>query len=131
MIDWVCVLLDGVGVFYWCTTYELVYTSVEVAVACGVSLHSGAKVLVFKVGDRFLLVVLLVDLSFDSVALRMVFGICKIRFVSKEELFEIIGFMFGVVLLFGSLFGLEIVCDTGLVDNDFINFNVGSYIELL
>ena len=131
MIDRVCALLEGAGVSYRRTTHEPVYTSAEAAAARGVSLRSGAKALVLKAGDRFLLAVLPADLSLDSAALRTALGTRKIRFASKEELLEITGLTPGAVPPFGSLFGLETVCDTGLADNDSINFNAGSHTESL
>lgn len=131
MINRVCALLDEGGISYRRTSHKPVYTSAEAAAVRGVSLHSGAKALVLKAGDHFLLVVLPGDLSLDSAALRTVLGTRKTRFASKEELLEITGLTPGAVPPFGSLFGLETVCDTGLADNESINFNAGSHTDSL
>ena len=131
MIERVCALLDEAGISYRRTSHEPVYTSAEAAAVRGVSLHSGAKALVLKAGERFLLAVLPADRNLDSAALRTVLGTRKTRFASKDELLEITGLTPGAVPPFGSLFELETVCDTGLAENESINFNAGSHTESL
>ena len=107
--------------------HAAVRTSEEAAAVRGAPLHSGAKALVLKAADRFLLAVLPADCSLDSKALRGVAGTRRIRFANREELLELTGLTPGAVPPFGSLFGLDTVCDCKLADNRQINFNAGSH----
>lgn len=74
-----------------------------------------------------MLAVLPADCSLDSRALRGVAGTRRIRFANREELLELTGLTPGAVPPFGSLFGMETVCDPKLADNGQINFNAGSH----
>jgi Ala-tRNA(Pro) deacylase len=119
--------LDAAHIAYQKSEHEAVYTSAEAAAIRGVSLHSGAKALIIKGGDSFLMVVLPADLSLDSAALREVLGTRRIRFADKEEVLSITGLTPGSIPPFGSLFDLKTYCDERLADNDRINFNAGSH----
>lgn len=119
--------LDRCAIDYQLTEHAPVYTSAEAAAIRGVSLHSGAKALVVKGGDAFLMVVLPADLSLDSSALRGVLGTKRIRFADKEEVLKITALTPGSIPPFGSLFDLPTYCDEGLADNQRINFNAGSH----
>ena len=107
--------------------HAAVHTSEEAAAVRGAPLHSGAKALVLKAADRFLLAVLPADCSLDSRALRGVAGTRRIRFANRDELLALTGLTPGAVPPFGSLFGLDTVCDRKLADNRQINFNAGSH----
>lgn len=119
--------LRQAGVAFTESEHAAVRTSEEAAAVRGAPLHSGAKALVLKSGDRFLLAVLPADRALDSRALRAAAGSRRIRFASREELLELTGLTPGAVPPFGSLFGMETVCDPGLADNRLINFNAGSH----
>lgn len=131
MIERVRALLDEAGITYRHTSHDPVYTSAEAAAVRGVSLHSGAKALVLKAGEGFVLAVLPADTSLDSGALRAALATRKIRFATKDELLEVTGLTLGAVPPFGSLFGIDTVCDSGLADNESINFNAGSQTDSL
>jgi len=119
--------LDHRQIPYRKTEHAPVYTSAEAAAIRGVSLHSGAKALILKAGESFLMVVLPADLSLDSAAARDVLETRKIRFADKEEVLQITGLTPGSIPPFGSLFGLRTFCDDRLADNAQINFNAGSH----
>ena len=119
--------LRQAGVAFAESEHAAVRTSEEAAAVRGAPLRSGAKALVLKSGDRFLVAVLPADRALDSRALRAAAGSRRIRFASREELLELTGLTPGAVPPFGSLFGMETVCDPGLADNRLINFNAGSH----
>ena len=119
--------LEGGGITYQKTQHAAVYTSAEAAAVRGVSLNSGAKALIIKGGDAFLMVVLPADLSLDSASLRNVLGTKRIRFADKEEVLKITGLTPGSIPPFGSLFKLPTYCDERLAVNERINFNAGSH----
>jgi Ala-tRNA(Pro) deacylase len=127
MLQKLAAALDGRGIAYQMTEHAAVFTSSEAAAVRRVSLHSGAKALVIKGGDAFLMVVLPADLSLDSTALRGVLGTKRIRFADKDEVLSITGLTPGSIPPFGSLFGLPTYCDERLADNERINFNAGSH----
>lgn len=119
--------LDAAGVRYGKTEHAPVYTSAEAAAIRGVSLHSGAKALILKCGETFLMVVLPADMSLDSAALREVVNTKRIRFADKDEVLSITSLAPGSIPPFGSLFQVATYCDERLADNERINFNAGSH----
>ncbi len=121
--------LNKAGVEFLHTRHEPVYTSAEAASVRGVSLHSGAKALILKVNDDFLMAVLPADLALDSHAFRKHLRSRRLRFATKEEVLRITGLTPGSIPPFGSLFDLATYCDERLADNDRINFNAGSHAD--
>lgn len=119
--------LSKAGIPYTCLHHRPVYTSTEAAEVRGVPLHSGAKALILKGEDRFLMAVIPADLALDSNGVRKLLGSKRLRFATKEEVLEITGLTPGSIPPFGSLFGLPTICDERLVENERINFNAGSH----
>ncbi len=107
--------------------HEPVYTSEQAAAIRGVSLASGAKALVIKSGDRFVLAVVPADRKLDSRKARGALGAKGLRFASREEVQAITGLQPGALPPFGSLFALPTYCDPALADNSMINFNAGDH----
>lgn len=123
--------LTDAGVVFQHTHHEPVYTSAEAARVRGSTLRSGAKALIVKGGDTFLMVVLPANLSLDSNALRKHLRVKRLRFATKEEVLTITGLTPGSIPPFGSLFDLATICDERLGENEQINFNAGSHTESL
>jgi len=107
--------------------HEPVYTSQQAAAVRGTSLASGAKALICKGGDRFVMFVMPADLKLDSKAVRRQLGWRKLRFASREEVLEMTGLEPGSIPPFGSLFELSTLCDSRLGENETINFNAGDH----
>ena len=99
----------------------------EAAAVRGTALHSGAKSLLLKGHDTFVMAVMPADLSLAGVALRRVLGWKRLRFAYEEETLQLTGLTPGSIPPFGSLFGLPTLCDERLADNERINFNAGSH----
>ena len=108
-----------------------VYTSAEAAEVRGSTLHSGAKALIMKTDDKYLMAVIPADLALDNAALRALVGSKHLRFATKEELLEWTGLTPGSVPPFGSLFNMPTICDDRLAENVEINFNAGSHTQSL
>ena len=123
--------LDAAGVTYRHFEHEPVYTSEQAAHVRGTDPHSGAKALVLKGDDGFVLAVIPADLELDGPAFRKHIGSRKLRFATRDELFQLTGLTPGAVPPFGSLFGLSTLSDERLAENEFINFNAGSHSESL
>jgi Ala-tRNA(Pro) deacylase len=119
--------LSRAGVTFSVLRHEPVFTSQQAAAMRGTPLASGAKALVVKAGDRFVLLVLPADRKLDSRKGRDALGVKALRFASREEVQELTGLQPGSIPPFGSLFGLPTFCDPALADNSSINFNAGEH----
>lgn len=104
-----------------------VYTSEAAAQVRGTPLASGAKALVCKADDRFVMVVLPADRKLASKLTRQTLGIKSLRFASREEVEQLTGLTPGSIPPFGSLFGLPTCCDQNLSAQERINFNAGDH----
>jgi Ala-tRNA(Pro) deacylase len=120
-------LLNRHGIAFQVLRHEPVYTSEEAARIRGTPLASGAKALVCKGGDHFVMFVVPADRRLDSHAVRRAQGWRKLRFATREEVLELTGLAPGSIPPFGSLFGLPTLCDGRLGDNKVINFNAGDH----
>src|SRR5437588_444635 len=119
--------LQRAGVPFTVLRHEPVYTSEQAAAVRGSALSSGAKALVVKAGERFVLLILPADRKLDSKKARDAFGVKGLRFASKEEVEQLTGLQPGSIPPFGSLFNLPTYCDPALADNPSINFNAGDH----
>jgi Ala-tRNA(Pro) deacylase len=127
VFDRVQELLGRHGVSFQVLRHEPVYTSQQAADVRGTSLASGAKALVCKGDDRFVMFVLPADLKLDSKAVRRVRGWKKLRFADSQEVLQLTALEPGSIPPFGSLFGLPTLCDVRLGNNETINFNAGNH----
>jgi Ala-tRNA(Pro) deacylase len=107
--------------------HEPVYTSEEAARIRGVPLASGAKALVCKADEQFLMFVLPADRRLANRQIRSEYGFRKLRFATQQEVLDITGLLPGSIPPFGSLFGLATWCDQRLADQPQINFNAGDH----
>ena len=120
-------LLAQHGVACDVVRHEPVYTSEEAARVRGTPLASGAKALVCKGDDDFVLFALPADRKLASKAVRRARGWRKLRFASRDEVAERTGLAPGSIPPFGSLFGLPTLCDSRLSEHETINFNAGDH----
>jgi prolyl-tRNA editing enzyme YbaK/EbsC (Cys-tRNA(Pro) deacylase) len=106
--------------------HEAVRTSAEAAHVRGTSLEQGAKALVFKAGDRVLLLVLPANLRVDTHGFRRALGVRSLSMIGADDLLEQFGLEVGAVPPFGHLLGLTTYVDRRLIDQPRIAFNAGS-----
>lgn len=119
--------LDAEGVQYRYVEHGPTRTSEESAAARGESLEIGAKALLLKADEMFVLVVLSAALKLRSNALRKHIGASRLRFATTEELFEWTGLPSGAVPPFGApIFDLPIYIDRSVTRNEKAAFNAGS-----
>lgn len=119
--------LDAEGVGYRYVEHEPTRTSEESAAARGEPLEIGAKALVLKADETFVLVVLSAARKLDSNTLRKSLGARKLRFATTEELFELAGVPPGAVPPFGPpILDLPLHIDRSVTRNDKTAFNAGS-----
>lgn len=125
VFDRLTALLDGAHVPYAVTHHAPVRTSEEAAQIRGTSLASGAKALVCRAGEWFVLFVMPADRRLDSAAVRRTLGIRSLRFATAEEVAQLTGLPPGAIPPFGGLFALPTYCDQALAGEPTINFNAG------
>ncbi|MCP4249231.1 MAG: hypothetical protein GY778_19480 [bacterium] len=119
--------LTRAGIEFSTLQHRPVYTSAEAAAVRGVDLHSGAKALVIKAGQDFVMIVMPADLSLDSKATKNALGCKSIRFAKPDEVYAITQLEPGAIPPFGGLFGLKTYCDERLAESTRINFNAGAH----
>jgi Ala-tRNA(Pro) deacylase len=120
-------LLNQRGVVFTVLRHAPVDTSEQAAQVRGTSLSSGAKALICKCGDAFVMFVLPADRKLNSRAVRRAKGWRNLRFATGEEVMEMTGLTSGAIPPFGSLFGFPTLCDERLSENELINFNAGDH----
>lgn len=118
----------------WYETFEHtpVRTSEEAAkIRTGYTLHQGAKAMIVRIKKtesekKFVMLVLPADLRFDNDKVKRLFGAKDIRFATEQEVLDLTnGVQVGGVPPFGNLFGLEVIADPRLFENEKIVFNAG------
>jgi len=105
--------------------HEPVYTSEQAAKVRGISISQGAKSLLLKCGDDFILVVLPGDRKVDSKKLKSLLKVKDLRFALLNEVKDKMGCEIGACYPFGNLIGLPTYVDNALSKNDIISFNPG------
>lgn len=112
--------------------HEAVRTSEEAAkLRPGYTLQQGAKAIIIRAkipnqGKKFLMLVMPADQKFDSAKVKKLTGAKDLRFATEAEVEEITdGVKPGGVPPFGNLFGLEVISDFTLYQNEKIIFNAG------
>jgi Ala-tRNA(Pro) deacylase len=118
----------------WFETFEHapVRTSLEASkLRTGYTMHQGAKAIIARVkepgkGKRFAMFVFPGDKKFDPTKIKTQFGLNDIRFATEDEVKVITdGVLPGGVPPFGNLFGLEVILDNEVLENEKIVFNAG------
>jgi len=127
VFDRVCQLLKSKGIEFDVLRHAPVFTSEEAAAVRGTPLASGAKALICKADERFVMIVLPADRKLASKAVRKNQNVKSLRFASREEVEPLTGLAPGSIPHFGSLFGLPTWCDQRLGEHERINFNAGDH----
>lgn len=107
------------------TEHEPVYTCEQAAKVRGISISQGAKSLLIKCENDFILVVLPGDRKLDSKKLKNLLHVKDLRFALPEEVKDKMGCEIGACYLFGNLVGLPVYVDNSSSKNDIISFNPG------
>lgn len=115
------------GIAFTKFEHEPVTTSDEAAGARGSRLEQGAKALIVKAGGQYYHLIISAAKRVDNSKLRKLLGTRKVRFARTEELLELTGCQPGAVPPFGNLFGLPVLMDDALLEEDTVYFNCGSH----
>jgi Ala-tRNA(Pro) deacylase len=120
-------LLVGKSIPHSVLRHSPVFTSEEAAAVRGTPLASGAKALICKLDELFVMIVLPADRKLASKAVRKAANAKSLRFASREEVAELTDLAPGSIPPFGSLFNLPTWCDKRLGEQQQINFNAGDH----
>ena len=123
-------LLETNHCWYETFQHEPVRTSEEAAkTRPGYTLHQGAKAMIVKIKSaqsRFVMLVLPADMRFDNGKVKSFLAGKELRFATEQEIGNLTGGVQpGAVPPFGNLFGLEVVADPVLFENEKVVFNAG------
>ena len=119
-------LLDASNIEYHLTEHAHVRTSEEAARIRGVDMRTGAKAMVLKSKDTYLLCVLPADRRINWKKIKQVTGLKEIRFATEEEAEKVTTVKMGSVPPFGNVLGLQTLYDKAILETDSVNFNPGS-----
>jgi Ala-tRNA(Pro) deacylase len=121
-------LLQSHEVAFRETEHAPTHTSAESAAVRKQDLSLGAKALLLRVDDDFALFVLRADRRLDSGAIKKQLGVKRLRFATREELFELTSLVPGAVPPFGEpILPFALYADKSLLnDGTGIAFNAGS-----
>ena len=122
-------LLRAENVEFRLTHHAAVTTSADAAGVRGAELRSGAKAMLVKGKNGFVLAVLAADRKVDWKLLAPLVGGKGARFANDEELREATGLTKGALPPFGVLFGLRTIYDRSLLEVETVNFNAGTHTD--
>ena len=127
VLDAIRAALEGEGAVWRELEHEPTRTSEDSARARGEPLQIGAKALLVKADERFVLLVLSAARKLDSRKLRAALGVRKTRFATADELLEQTGLVPGGVPPFGEpVLPFPLYVDRSVLENDRVAFNAGS-----
>jgi Ala-tRNA(Pro) deacylase len=128
ILQQICETLQQEGCLFRQVEHPPTFTSEESAQARGEPLGVGAKAIVARIDDQFGLFVLPADQKLASAAIKRELKVKKIRFATKDELFDLTGLVPGSVPPFGRpILPLELFADDSVGQQyDKIAFNAGS-----
>ena len=127
VFDSICTLLDQHAICYQITEHDATHTSEQSAAARGDDLRIGGKALVIKADKAFHLCVIPADRKLDSKRAKIALACRKIRFATRDELFDLTGLVPGSIPPFGDpILTLPLSVDRTLTENSRIAFNAGS-----
>jgi Ala-tRNA(Pro) deacylase len=117
--------LDENNISYEYKEHEEVRTSEEAAKARGEDIKIGAKAMILKADDKFIMFVLSAAKKIDSRRVKEILGVKSLRFATPEEVERLTGCIPGGVPPFANIFGLELIVDKTIPENEFMAFNAG------
>ncbi|HXQ92724.1 MAG TPA: YbaK/EbsC family protein [Nitrososphaerales archaeon] len=114
-------------VVYTLFEHQPVYTSDEASKVRNVELKTGVKAMLVrsKDGGKFLLADIAADRRIDFPKLESLAKARHLRFATREEVLAATKCESGSVHPLGRLFGIETFLDNSVLENEYVNFNIG------
>ena len=117
--------LDENHISYEYKEHEEVRTSEEAAQVRGEDIRIGAKAMILKADDKFIMFVLSAAKKINSRRVKEILGVKSLRFATPEEVEKLTGCIPGGVPPFANVFGLDLIVDKTIPMNEFMAFNAG------
>lgn len=117
--------LDEKSVSYEFKEHEEVRTSEEAARARGEDIRIGAKAMILKCDEKFVMLILSAAKKIDSKKVKRLLSCGSLRFATPDEVTQLTGCLPGGVPPFAGIFGLELLVDKSILENEFMAFNAG------
>jgi Ala-tRNA(Pro) deacylase len=115
------------NIAYSLINHKPTFTSEESAAVRNEPIENGAKALLLKADDTFLLVVMSAAKQLDSKKAKVALSAKKIRFATKDELLELTGLVPGSVPPFGEpILPFLLFIDDSILNLERVAFNAGS-----
>lgn len=118
-------LLDRMDAEYDVIEHAPVVTSKQAEAVTGHHASMGAKSIVFKLNDTFLLCVVRGNNMADFTKLRRISGSRKARLATPDEVLSVMGVRIGACYPFGAIAGIDMVVDETLAENEKVTFSPG------
>lgn len=119
-------LLDKHKLSYEIKHHPPTRTSEDSAKFRNEQLKIGAKALLVKGKDEFVLCILPADRKLETKSLKKILNSKHLRFATVEELKEMTGLVPGGIPPFGGIFGIRMIVDSKLFEEEWMAFNAGS-----
>lgn len=126
LFDDICSLLNQHGVVYEIKQHPPTRTSEESAQHRGEPLKIGAKALLLKTDNYFLLTVIPANRKLDMKKVRTAHPTKNLRLATPEELWSVAHCEKGAVPPFGPLMNIIMAVDQRLFEEEYMAFNAGS-----
>jgi Ala-tRNA(Pro) deacylase len=119
-------LLDSKNIEYTISEHEPVFTSEQAAKVRGVDLKTGVKALVLKTKEgNFILGLVAADKKIDLKKLAEIANTKDLELAKPEEVLKLTNCKVGSVHPFGILHNLPTYLDISVLENEYVNFNIG------
>ena len=120
-------LFKSKGVEYTLFEHQPVYTSEEASKVRNVELKTGVKAMLIKSkdGGNYLLADIAADRRIDFPKLESLTKAKHFRFATRDEVLAATKCEPGSVHPLGHLFGIETYLDNSVLENEYVNFNIG------
>jgi Ala-tRNA(Pro) deacylase len=124
--------LDGNKIKYVTITHSTAYTAQETAVSAHIPGKGLAKTVILKSDGKMIMAVLPASRKLDLSLLREAVGARKVELANEAEFKDKFPECdIGAMPPFGNLYGMDVIAERILAENEEIAFNAGSHTELV
>ena len=124
--------LNSKNIKYVTISHSTAYTANEIAASAHIPGKELAKTVMVKIDGKMTMSVLPASYKVDFDLLQEASGASKVELASEQEFEDMFpGCEIGAMPPFGNLYGMEVLVDKSLCEDEEIAFNAGSHTELI
>ncbi len=124
--------LDSKNTKYVTISHSTAYTANEIAASAHIPGKELAKTVMVKIDGKMTMAVLPASYMVDFDLLQEASGASKVELAGEQEFQDMFqGCEIGAMPPFGNLYGMEVIVDKSLCEDEEIAFNAGSHTELI